>query len=220
MSEPMRVTSGVPHGSILCPLLFIIFINNLLLVVENCNLDMYADDSMLEDSGKTVDQLEHKLASYMVIVEHWCFLNKMVINITKTTTMLITTYQKLHKLLVKNINITVNNQAIESVTSKMLLDVVVDQNLTWKGHVDKVNRTVRMLLSKLWCIKPMIFDLPIQTPTKSRLEKLNWMSVMDRVEYRWAIMTIQVLKWNSPRLYEGNVQICNRYQPETDQICK
>ncbi len=61
--------------------------------------------------------------------------------------MLITTYQKLHKLIVKNINITVKNQALESVTSEKL-GVVVDQNLTWKGHVDTLHRTVSMLLSK------------------------------------------------------------------------
>ncbi len=61
--------------------------------------------------------------------------------------MLITTYQKLHKLC-KNINITVNNQALESVTSEKLLGVVVDQIPTLKGHLDKVHRTVSMLLSK------------------------------------------------------------------------
>ncbi len=60
--------------------------------------------------------------------------------------MLIITYQKLYKLLVNNINITVNKQALESVTSEKLPGVVVGQNLTWKGHVDKVHRTVSMLL--------------------------------------------------------------------------
>ncbi len=44
-------------------------------------MDKYADDSTLEASAKTVDQLEHKLASDMVKVEHWCFRNKMVLNI-------------------------------------------------------------------------------------------------------------------------------------------
>ncbi len=70
MSEPKWVTSGVHQGSILGPLLFIIFMNDILLEVENCNLDMYADDSTLEGSAKTVDYLEHKLASDMVKVEH------------------------------------------------------------------------------------------------------------------------------------------------------
>ncbi len=134
-----------------------------------------------------------------------------------------------------------NNQALESVTSERLLDVVVDQNLTWKGHVDKVHRTVSMLLSKFQCIKPflptyghikycqafisphldycstvwgstqlqrlynlqkraarMIFDLPTQTPTKSLLEKLNRMYVMDRVEYRWATMVHKSLNGTAP----------------------
>ncbi len=170
---------------------------------------------------------EHKLASDYVKVEHWCFFSKMVLNIKKNKTMLITTYQKLHKLLVKNINITVNNQALEDVTSEKLLGVVVDQNLTWKGHVDKFCGIVRILSSKLRhikhflltddCIKycqafifthidycstvwgssqlqrlyklqkraaRMIFDLSTQTPSKPLLEKLNWMSVMDRAEYR------------------------------------
>ncbi len=75
MSEDMRVTSGGTPGLHLEPLLFIIFMNDLPLEGENCNLDMNADDSTLEASAKTVDQLEHKLASDMVKVEHWCFQN-------------------------------------------------------------------------------------------------------------------------------------------------
>ncbi len=120
-----------------------------------------------------------------------------------------------------------NNQVLESVPFEKLLGVVVDQNITWKGHVDKVHGTVSMLLSKFRHVKPflptdtrtnycqafifphhdycstvwgstqlqrlyklhkravtMIFNLLTQTPTKPLLEKLNWMSVMDRVEYR------------------------------------
>ncbi len=83
----------------------------------------------------------------MATVEYWCLLNKMVLNIKKTKTILITRYQKLHTLLVKEIDITVNNHSLDCVTSEKLLGVV-DQNLTWKGHVVKVHRTVSMLLAK------------------------------------------------------------------------
>ncbi len=71
----------------------------------------------------------------------------MVLNI-KTKTMLITTYQKLHKLLVKEIGISVNNHTLDCVTSEKLL---VDPNFTLKGHVDKVFK-----IAKFLCIKPFL----------------------------------------------------------------
>ncbi len=128
----------------------------------------------------------------------------------------------------KEVNISVNNHTFDFVTWEKLLGVVMDQNHTWKGHVDKVHMTVGRLLVKFWCIKPflptdahikycqalisppptlitvaqsgdppnlkdctrsrMVFNVPTQTPTKPLLEKLNWMSVMDRVGYKWVIM--------------------------------
>ncbi len=60
MSESMLVTSGVTQDSILGPLLLIILMNNLPLEIENCNLDIYADDSTLEANAKTVEQLKQK----------------------------------------------------------------------------------------------------------------------------------------------------------------
>ncbi len=87
--------------------------------------------------------LEHKLASDMVKVKHWCFLNKMVLNTKKKKDYVDHNLPEASETACKN---TVNNQALESVTSEKLLGVVLDQNLTWKGHVDKVHRTVSMLL--------------------------------------------------------------------------
>ncbi len=61
LSDPLPVTLGVPHGSILNPLLFIIFVNNLILEVDNTHLEMYADDSTLYTADASVEHIHNSL---------------------------------------------------------------------------------------------------------------------------------------------------------------
>ncbi len=63
MSDPLQVVSGVTQGSILGPLLFIIFMNDMALESEDTKPDMYADDSTLTATGKIIETLDNKLNS-------------------------------------------------------------------------------------------------------------------------------------------------------------
>ncbi len=70
-SSTIPVTHGVPQGSILGPLLFITFMNELLLNIMS-NTDMYADDSSVHTNAKTVVELNEKLNRDMANIKHWC----------------------------------------------------------------------------------------------------------------------------------------------------
>ncbi len=91
------MTQGIPQGSILGPLLFKRFMNDLPLHVES-ELDMYTDDSPLCATGKTIEDLDLKLNNDMDCVNYWCNDNHMVGNGDQTKA----TYQKESKLTKKN----------------------------------------------------------------------------------------------------------------------
>ena len=109
LSETAVITTGVPQGSILGPLLFIFYMNDLPLHIDN-NIDMFADDSILYTSGHNVDEIPHSLLTNLNAVTTWCEDNIMVINTAKTKCMLITTKQRRYHLRNNQLAITLNDQ--------------------------------------------------------------------------------------------------------------
>ena len=147
------VNIGVPQGSILGPLLFIIFINDLPMSVKNKNVEcnLFADDTSLHARGETVHNIEIDLQSSLNEVSDWCKENKMVLHPAKTKSMLITTRQK-RQLAVPPLKLNLDLEPIEQVSERKFLGVTIDDQLNWNAHTDnlctKLSRNI-FLLSKL-----------------------------------------------------------------------
>ncbi len=155
------MTHGVLQGSILGPLLFITFINDLPLPVVS-PLDMYADNSTFSVMGEIIEELEIKLNADLTNVQQWCQINKVAVNADKTKVMLVTTYQKEAKLSSSVINVNFNDTLLANVNPEKLLGVVIDKHLSWKDHINKTAKTISKSIAHLRLIQKY---LPNKTRT-------------------------------------------------------
>ena len=159
-SNMLKVTSGVPQGSILGPLLFLFYVNDLPL--ELCSeTDMYADDTTLHIKGRNKDDIQSNLQLDLFKTQNWCNVNNMAINPTKTTCMIIGSRYRLKTS--NGLSLFIDKTGIENVESQKLLGIHIDNKLTWKTHIDKV---CKKLVSKLFLLKRIQYFL---TPEMKQL---------------------------------------------------
>lgn len=151
-SDFETVSYGVPQGSILGPLLFLLFINDLPLYVDNVSADLYADDTTLYDIQNSLEMAEQNLQLGLNQLHVWCRNNGMVLNSAKTKVMLVTTSQKRQRLQNTCLTLQYMDETLKTVSSDKILGVFVDNNLIWSDHVKHITKKIRSyiwLLSKI-----------------------------------------------------------------------
>ena len=89
-SEFLQNSVGVPQGSILGPLFFLIYFNDLLSTID-CSVEVYADGRIMAESSSNVEEIEAKLIENCMIVSQWMKENKLKLNATKTHFLLVGT---------------------------------------------------------------------------------------------------------------------------------
>ena len=140
-SDFKTILYGVPQGSVLGPLLFSIYINDLPLHVPSAKCDMLADDTTIHTSGQDVPAITTVLQSCLSDVFEWTHLNHMSLNPSKTKYMILTTRQKRQLLHSPSAHLSVGNQQITEVSDHKVLGVTIDNNLTWGPHIRDLCKT-------------------------------------------------------------------------------
>uniref|UniRef100_A0A669C5X4 Reverse transcriptase domain-containing protein n=1 Tax=Oreochromis niloticus TaxID=8128 RepID=A0A669C5X4_ORENI len=150
-SNQLKVTCGVPQGSVLGPKLFILYINDICSVSKLLKCVLFADDTTLYCSGKDLEQLLTTVEKELNILKNWFDVNKLSLNIKKTKLIIFGTRQ------MKNVSkIRVNGIEIERVFENKFLGVLIDDKLSWKSHINHVTTKMSKTIAILYKTKHVL----------------------------------------------------------------
>ena len=170
MSVRELITCGVPQGSILGPLLFLIYINDLPHSSSFMSL-LFADDTTLTLSDKSIGNLFLRANLYLKEFEQWCFCNRLSLAPSKTRFILFSPDEDVPELILMQEPIKRVHEKSPDERSFKLVGVHLDASLSWKYHADYVRKKVLGILhmmkkSKNYipvAMKKMIFSALIQS---------------------------------------------------------
>ena len=135
---------GVPKGSCLGPLLFLVYINDLPQAVQDSSVSMYADDTSLCYQSHDLTRLNEAINSDLRKLDTWLQGNKLSLNVAKTHSMLISTKQK-HNILQgqnEDLKLKIRDNELEVVKKTKYLGLQIDCSLDWKEHIKAVSAKV------------------------------------------------------------------------------
>ena len=171
ISNELSVKMGVPQGSVLGPLLFLLYVNDFPSAFKDSTCIMYADDTTLICCKETVCEAAFQLQKSLDIAHKWLNDNRLIINTTKSSVMLVGSKTVEHD----NISLNLDRILLPQVTEQKILGVLIDSKLNWKPHIETLERS---LSSKLGLLHRVSYFLPV-----SKLQLICNAIIQSRFDY-------------------------------------
>jgi hypothetical protein len=158
-SSKNDMTFGVPQGSVLGPLLFLIFINDIGNIPHlNCNPKLFADDTNVFVHSHTLNDLNNKCQLVIDKIADWVLANRLSFNYDKTCYMIFSPNQNNPTTVI--LNLSLNNHQVHKVSHSRYLGVTIDENLSWKPHIKELCLDLRRYIGIFYKLS---FKLPQHT---------------------------------------------------------
>ena len=138
-STKKNIQCGVPQGSILGPLLFLIYINDLAKISNILFFLMYADDTNVFLSSKNLKELETLMNQELSSLLEWLNANKLSLNIKKTHFIIFSPPKTKPSY---KVHLKINNIDIQCVQQTKFLGVIIDSKLSWKDHIKYIKSKI------------------------------------------------------------------------------
>ena len=144
------ITQGVPQGSILGPLLYIIYANDIATKITKSKSIFYADDTVLFTHGKNIDEIEKSLQIDLDSLNSWCSDNGLFINSKKTKYMVFGSKSKLADA--RDLSLTIENTNLERAVNYTYLGITLDEQLNYEQHA---GNTIRRVSDKIYQLRKL-----------------------------------------------------------------
>ena len=166
-SNTENINCGVPQGSILGPLLFLLYVNDLCRASNVLQPIMFADDTNLFLSSKNIKYIFQTMNKELVIIQEWFNANKLSLNASKTKYSFFHSLSFSDRIALRLPELKTNDVVIKREENMKFLGVLLDENLTWRPHIkcieNKISKNLGILykaryLLNLQCTKQLYFS--------------------------------------------------------------
>ena len=135
-SNQVNISSSVPQGFIFAPLLFIIYVNDFNNCVEFSSNISFTDDTNVCTADNQLQTIYEKGNQELKNIDNWMIANKLSINTNKTNCVLFQTPKSQLIKTTNNLHLKSRNDIVEKVSSTGFWGVIINENLSWKNHME------------------------------------------------------------------------------------